>query len=244
MVAAQSDVAVGGATPFALTAVETNPAGYSLTFCYVCTVSPVGGGATIEFFKDSITVTQNTLDCSIALTDAGFIDPAPIPYNSAGSYITIAPEYTSIFNHINSADCPILSCASHQYASSLGSDLCSSTPYSFSPYIEINPALPYEIIALETMFSGYSYTFCFICALQSDLIISKVITVVQNPLDCTSALSDAGFASPAAIPYDFAGSPVSIAIDYTAIFNHVSDNECPLVECVMKESGCGTILPS
>ena len=82
MVAAQSDVAVGGATPFALTAVETNPAGYSLTFCFVCTVSPVGGGATIEFTKDSITVTQNpsSISCSTALIDAGFLNPASIPF--------------------------------------------------------------------------------------------------------------------------------------------------------------------
>ena len=99
VVGAQTDVAVSGSTPFALTGLETNAAGYSLTFCYVCTVSPLGGGTTIEFLKDSITVTQNALDCSTALTDIGFVAPAAHAYNSAGSSVTIISDYTAIFNH-------------------------------------------------------------------------------------------------------------------------------------------------
>ena len=80
--AAQSDVVLGG-DPYGITAVETNVLGYSLTFCYECVVTPTSGSP-ITFTKDSITVTQNPLDCSAALTDNGFIPP-PIPYNSAGS---------------------------------------------------------------------------------------------------------------------------------------------------------------
>ena len=51
---AQTDVILA-ANPFGITAVETNVAGYSLTFCYECEVTPLGQPA-IKFTKDSITI--------------------------------------------------------------------------------------------------------------------------------------------------------------------------------------------
>ena len=78
-----------------------------MTFCYECTISPIDGGGPYTFKKDSITVTQNALDCSIALSDAGFTNPLPIAYDSGGSSVTISSGYTAIFNHVNIADCPL-----------------------------------------------------------------------------------------------------------------------------------------
>ena len=101
MVDSQTDVVIAPSTPFAVTAIETNVAGYALTFCYECTVSPVGGGSSIVFTKDSITVnsvSQLSIDCSSSLFDSGF-SPFPISYNSAGSFEIVAQDYTVLFTH-------------------------------------------------------------------------------------------------------------------------------------------------
>ena len=86
---------VFGASPtFGITASEIIPAGYSLNFCYKCTIAITGTVIT----KD-ITITADPLDCTTSLTDAGFPDPT-IPYNSAGSStLSIAAGYTDIFTH-------------------------------------------------------------------------------------------------------------------------------------------------
>ena len=44
------------------------------------------------------------------MTDAGFTDPLAIPYNSDGSAVTIANDYTSIFTHLYPTDCPVTLC--------------------------------------------------------------------------------------------------------------------------------------
>ena len=62
-----------------------------------CGVLPTGQSEI--FFDKVITVTANALDCSSALVDAGFVDPPPIAFNSAGSSATVAADYTAIFNH-------------------------------------------------------------------------------------------------------------------------------------------------
>ena len=95
--AAQTDVVLGG-TPYGITATETNPVGFSLTFCYQCTITPTGL-ASIVFNKDSVTISALQLDCTTSLTDAGFVNLAPHPYNSAGSSVTIANGYTDFFTH-------------------------------------------------------------------------------------------------------------------------------------------------
>ena len=106
----QTDVTIEGSPPFAVTAIETNLLGYVFTFCYECTVSPFGGGTLIQFPKDLITVTQNPLDCSIALTHVGFTDPAAISFNSAGTGVTVASGFSDIFTHSQPTDCPVTSC--------------------------------------------------------------------------------------------------------------------------------------
>ena len=81
---APPDVVLGG-SPYGITATETNPLGYSVTLCYQCTITPTGLAA-IVFNKDSVTISGLQLDCSGSLTNAGFVNPTPFPYNSAGNF--------------------------------------------------------------------------------------------------------------------------------------------------------------
>ena len=223
---AQFDVTIGGSIPFILTAIETNVAGYSLTICYECTVSPSIGGALIVFQKDSIIITQNLLDCSTALTDAGFVNPASHFYNSAGSSVTIAVDYTTIFNHASPLDCPLTGCV-------LNEPGCAT---ALAP--QTNVVLgsdPFGLTALETIAAGYSLTFCYECSTASQTITKDSITVTQNPFDCSGALVDASFANPAAIAYNSAGSSVTVAAGFTDIFTHSQTTDCPVTACILKD---------
>ena len=76
---------------FGVAASETEPLGYSEMVCYECSIEPVGLPPVL--FQKSFTITANALDCSTSLVDAGFVDPPPILYNSAGSNMTLATDY-------------------------------------------------------------------------------------------------------------------------------------------------------
>ena len=92
---AQSNI-VFGASPFGISATELNPGGYTTPICYKCNITPTGL-TPIEFTKE-ISITANPLDCSGSLVDAIFANPT-ILYNSAGSSVSIAADYNSIFTH-------------------------------------------------------------------------------------------------------------------------------------------------
>ena len=66
---AQTNVVLG-ASPFEVTATETNTDGYSMSFCYECEITPIGQ-ASIFFKKDSISVRQYA-DCSDSLTKTDY----------------------------------------------------------------------------------------------------------------------------------------------------------------------------
>ena len=85
-------------TSYSITAKENISKGYSITFCYVCEINALGYPP-MFFTKDMIIVTQNALDCSTALTDAGFKNPPSIPFKDSGPLIPIIEGYTSIFDH-------------------------------------------------------------------------------------------------------------------------------------------------
>ena len=92
-----------GADPFGISATETNAAGYTVDFCFKCTMTnPVG-----SYWNTRFTFTVNgdpgapAIDCSTALTSTGYMDPPAFPYNSAGSTVTIAADYTDFFTHSN-----------------------------------------------------------------------------------------------------------------------------------------------
>ena len=77
--AAQTDVVLG-ASPFGITALETNPWGYSISFCYSCIITPTGL-ATITFNHDSVTRSALQLDCTNSLTPLAVTPFTPINFN-------------------------------------------------------------------------------------------------------------------------------------------------------------------
>ena len=215
---AQTDVTLTASPIFGLTGTETNAAGYSLTFCYRCGILP-SGQAEI-FFDKIITVSANPLDCSVALTDAGFTNPAAIAFNSAGSSVSVTTDYTAIFTHSMTTDCPLTSCELQEPG--CGTTLASQTD------VTLGAGPSFGLSAVETNAAGYSLTFCFQCTIGTNVFTKDSITISQNVLDCSVALTDAGFTNPAPITYNSAGSAISVAADYTAIFTHSQTADCPL----------------
>ena len=193
-------------------------------------MSPLGGGTPIQFPKDTITVTQNPLDCSAALTDAGFVNPTPHAYNPIGSSVTITSGYTAIFNHASVIDCPLTTCV-------LKEPGCAT---ALAP--QTNVVLgsdPFGLTALETNVGGYSLTFCYECSTAGQTI-TKEITVIQNPVDCSGALVDASYPNPAPIAYNSAGFSITVATGFTDIFTHTQTTDCPVTACIIKDAGCGS----
>ena len=78
----QTDIAFGAS--YGITATELNKAGYVFNLCYSCDVKEIASSTIITSNKE-IKIEALALDCSTSLIDAGFSNPAPIVYNSAGS---------------------------------------------------------------------------------------------------------------------------------------------------------------
>ena len=83
-------------------------------------------------------------------------------------------------------------------------------------------AAPYSITATELNQSGYTYSICYSCEITGfpAIFFTKDLTITGSPLDCSTCLVDAAFVSPAAIPYNSAGSSVAVVNGYTDIFTH------------------------
>ena len=146
--APQPDVVLG-ASPFGITASETNAAGYSVMFCYYCEVG-VNGQAPFSYFtKDSISITQLPVDCSSSMTSTSFPNPAAIPYNSAGSAVTIATDYTAIFTHTSQVDCPLVGC-------SLMVDTDCTTPLPAQTDVTLGASPSFGLTATELNSLGYT----------------------------------------------------------------------------------------
>ena len=105
---AGTEVTLGASPNFGLTANELNSLGYTQPICYRCEILPTD--QTSIFFDYLITVVGNPLDCSPSMTSNGF-NPAPVEYNSAGSEVTIAADYTAIFTHTQQNDCKLVTCS-------------------------------------------------------------------------------------------------------------------------------------
>ena len=106
---AQSNVVLGSA-PFSISAIETNPNGYTVNFCFECEINPAGQSS-IFFTKDAITITADQLDCSTSLSPVGwYTNPPAVSYNSAGSQVMLAPSYESFFTHTIKSDCVLSTC--------------------------------------------------------------------------------------------------------------------------------------
>ena len=75
--------------------------------------------------------------------------------------------------------------------------------------------------------AGYTEDFCYSCevtlpgGLGSIFIDKDDLHVIQNPLDCSSSLVDAGFADPPQFQFSgVQGSIETLATDYKTIFTH------------------------
>ena len=181
--ALQPDVTLG-ASPFGITASETNPLGYSVTFCFECEVIPTGQ-APLYFTRDSFIVSQLAVDCSASLVDNGFLNPPAIPFNAFGSTLAITTGFTDLFTHdIQVSHCPVTACT-------LKEPGCA-TALSPQPDVTLG-ASPFGITASETNPLGYSVTFCFECEViptgQAPLYFTRDSLVVsQQAVNCSSAL--------------------------------------------------------
>ena len=89
----------------------------------------------------------------------GFTDPSAIPYNSAGTAVTIANSYTAIFHHSQVTDCPLVSCTIKSLGG-CGFSLTSQTD------INVSSISPYEMTASEINPLGWSLTFLYCCEIQ------------------------------------------------------------------------------
>ena len=215
---AQTNVAVGASSPFAITASETISPGYVVNMCYRCEIKPTGQPSI--FFDQLVDVTALALDCATSLTpDATFANPPDIAYNSGGTTtsIAVAANYEEIFTHVNKNDCPLTSCE-------IFDTDCSATTLVSAQSDVILGSTPYGLTASEVNSSGYTLTLCFKCTIQPVGLpaetFTKQITVTATPLDCTPSMTAVGFTNPpASIPYNSAATvPKTIAASYSSIW--------------------------
>ena len=170
------------------------------------------------------------------MADASFVNPASIPYNSAGTSKTIAADYKSIFTHTKETDCPITTCVL-KTANGCGSDLETQNK------IDIGASLPFSITARENIKSGYNKEFCVQCQVtplgtSTAVSFNKDNISVKQYADCSDSLADASFNSPSPIPFKKDGALIQIIFDYKTIFKHNKVDDCPISSCSLKQLDC------
>ena len=88
------------------------------------------------------------------MVDAGFVNPTAFPYNSAGSLVTIATDYTAFFTHSQTTDCLLTSCTLMD--AGCAAALPAQTDVSLG-------ASPFGVSETELKPVGYLLTFCLQC---------------------------------------------------------------------------------
>ena len=83
------------------------------------------------------------------MTSTGFTDPAPIPFTSLGSDVTVASDYTAIFTHTNQANCPLAGC-------SLMTDTDCSVPLPAQTDVTLTASPNFGLTATELNHLGYT----------------------------------------------------------------------------------------
>ena len=184
-----SDLSVEANTPYALSAIETNLNGYDHWFRYTCQVDGAVAGTGSHLFHKILRITA-PLTCEFALTvDASFANPAPFPYNSAGSTKNLASSLNYFINS-QPTDCIIDSCL-------LGSPGACNNPITSS---NINVGSSLGLLASETNPNGYTETICLRCVINSGggphYFDRDGLTIQALPLDCSNALTPISFPSP------------------------------------------------
>ena len=112
------------------------------------------------------------------MSDAGFANPT-ISYNSAGSAVTVAANYFSIFTHAQQTDCPLTQC-------SMNLDSDCATPLGAQTDVTLTASPDFGLSASETNPLGYSLVFCFRCGILqglSEIFFDKVLSVTGNQVD-------------------------------------------------------------
>ena len=102
-------------------------------------------------------MTADPLDCSPSLTAKGFAYP-PIPYNTFGSYINIAPSYESVFDHSLKPDCLLYQCMMSTQA-----DCSIPLPAQTDVLIRTSP---FGLDASEKNPYGFTLIFCYRCEIE------------------------------------------------------------------------------
>ena len=180
------------ASSYGMTAIQTNPAGYSTPICFKCTITPNGGLPLLEFHKQ-INIVGLPLDCSATLAiNPSFVNPPSITYNSGSLPLSIAADYKSIFTDALNADCPVTSCEM------LNPDCLTPLPTQSNIILD---ASSYGMTAIQTNPAGYSTPICFKCTITPNgglplLEFHKQINIVGLPLDCSDSLANVSFVNP------------------------------------------------
>ena len=213
-------------------------AGYTINFCYTCTVKPAGGVAPeVEKVKDNLKIVQNPVDCSSALVAKSPSLPA-IQYKSGGSPIQMITGYTEVFTHNLKTECPLTSCT----VKALG---CS----------DALPAQAYwrfdssnRFIANSDVTAGFTINFCYSCSVDpagdaSPIKFDKNSLTIRAYADCSDALVPKT-PSLSAIDFQPGGSPFQMITGYTEVFTHSKKTDCPLKSCQLKATGCSDALPT
>ena len=218
-----------GADPYGVQAKETIPTGYTESICYECTATPNDGLPSTTFTKE-LTIIANPLDCSNSLVvDPLFTDIYSYPYDSSGSFKTIALNYEQIFTHTLKNDCILTGCT-------LKKEGCVE---ALGPQtnVMLGAQPDFKITATEKNPLGFSLTFCMKCQITptqlSPIDFQKdTIKVTAEALDCSGSLqADSSFSSIPVIEYQKNGPKINIASSYESIFTHSKKQDCKLVSC-------------
>ena len=92
-------------------------------------------------------VWKNCVECCDELTLKPVTNPATIPYNNAGSTISIVLSYLDLYTVAGDPTCPFTECKLYE-------NDCS-TPFSATIDIAMSSVSPYKLIASETNQQGY-----------------------------------------------------------------------------------------
>ena len=103
----------------------------------------------------------------------------------------------------------------------------------------------YQITAKNSVTAGYQETFCIELEVSSTstnkkAIITKEISVTQNPVDCSKALvpkSSEGIKLKT-LSYQPTATEDEVLQDYETIFNRKLSLNCPIIEVNLKTVGC------
>ena len=156
-----------------------------------------------------------------------------VPFNQAGSTVTIGSGYQHFFSQKNSDRCGVESC-------SLLKQDCSS-PFTNKDHLTFSGSSTYQLSASEVIKLGYKHSICLSCKLteQSGSIEfkSNVLSIVGLP-DCSSALTSKKSEDAYKVNYDKKGTSSKIGNGYLTFFRFQTGSECMVDSCFLKGTNC------